>query len=59
MFVILLSIIAAILSLLLYQQAGESCSVFILAILGLVYPDIGKIVAPSIILYFCMRRLLP
>jgi hypothetical protein len=54
----LLSIIAAVLSILLYNRAGESCSLFILSILGIIYPDIGIIVSPSVILYFCMRYML-
>lgn len=54
----ILSIVSVLLSILLYQQAGESCSVFILAVLGLFQPEIGQIVSPCVILYFCIRNLL-
>lgn len=54
----LLSILSAVLSIILYNRAGESCSLFILSILGIMHTDVGTIVAPSIILYFCMRYML-
>jgi hypothetical protein len=54
----LLSILSAVLSIILYNRAGESCSLFILSILGIMHTDVGIIVAPSIILYFCMRYML-
>jgi uncharacterized membrane protein YeaQ/YmgE (transglycosylase-associated protein family) len=55
---LIVSLIAGVLAILLYTRAGESVSVFILVILGMVYPNIGDVVSPCIILYFCMRQLL-
>jgi hypothetical protein len=54
----ILSTLSAVLSILLYNRAGESCSLFILSVLGIIDPGIGIIVAPSVILYFCMRYML-
>ena len=52
------SLVAAMFAILLYLRAGESISVFILVVLGLFNTDIGNVVSPCIILYFCMRQLL-
>jgi hypothetical protein len=55
---LLLLFIAAVLSIRLYSEAGESICLFILVMLGVAQPPVGRIVAPSIILYYGMRRLL-
>jgi hypothetical protein len=55
---LVLSILAACLAILLYHRAGESASLFILAMIGLIHAEIGLIVSPCIILYFCTRWML-
>lgn len=54
----ILSLVALVLSVLLYQRAGESSSLFLLTLVGLIHPDIGMIVAPGVILYFGTRHVL-
>ena len=56
---LVLSLLAALMSIALYVRAGESISVLILILLGLVRPDIGVVVSPCVILYYCTRHMLP
>jgi len=56
--VTILSLVALVLSVVLYHRAGESSSLFIVALVGLIHPDIGVIVAPCVILYFGTRHML-
>ena len=56
---LVMSLLAALMSIALYVRAGESISVFILTLLGVVRPDLGVVVAPCVILYYCTRHLLP
>ena len=53
-----LSVMASIMALLLYHQDGESMSLFILTLLGTLRQDLGNIIIPCIITYYCIRRAL-
>ena len=55
---IILTIVAAIMSYVLYHQNGESIALFIIVAVGLINPSIGWIGSSTIILYFLTRSML-
>jgi hypothetical protein len=57
-FVLLLLVLATFFAYRLYSETGESVSLFILLLMGVIKPDVGLVVAPSIILYYGIRRML-